>query len=148
MEGHTMKIRYTENWMPAASRRRLAAFILVAAAVSMWTFRTTAQAQITPKHATPPTHQTLMEYAVSKAGELPTPLAFSGTASTRMREGAGDEDLFGRPTCLSTPARAIQHGWKVVTDAPFVNPCSGVIQTMTAHEALACSPGAAWDRPS
>ena len=38
------------------------------------------------------THQTLMDFAVTNAGLLPTPLVFTSLQSTRMREGAWDED--------------------------------------------------------
>ena len=49
--------------------------------------------QIEPLHSANPTHQTLMEYAWSKAGSLETQLSFTATQQTRMRQGAVDEDI-------------------------------------------------------
>ena len=54
-------------------------------------------------------HHALMDYSVSKAGELPVPLTFDSAQTTRMREGSGDED---------NGVRSLDHAW---------NPLSGRI---------------------
>ena len=106
-----MKRSYTENWMPMSASRRLVALSVVAATVSAWMLRSTAQAQITPKHATVPTHQTLMDYAASKAGELATPLTFTGTQGSLLRQGAADED--------NPITRSLDHAFNPLTDGKF-----------------------------
>ena len=88
-----MKKTYAQDHQLTIRSRRLAVLPGVPAIISLCLMLcVAAQAQITPKHASTPTHQTLMSYATSKAAELPTPLAFPGTMITRMWEGARDED--------------------------------------------------------
>jgi hypothetical protein len=72
-------------------------------------------------HGTP-THQTLMDYASAKAGELPAPLSFTGAQATRMREGAYDED---------NGTRSLDHAWNPLTGDMFP------LATMTARDAAA-----------
>src|SRR5205085_9310779 len=55
-------------------------------------------------------HQTIMDYAGSKAAALPTPLNFSATQSTRMHEGAGDED---------SGSRSLNHAYNPMTGGTF-----------------------------
>ena len=66
-------------------------------------------------------HQTMMDYATSKAAELNPPLSFSGAQYTRMHEGAADED---------TPAtRSLDHAYNPMTDGAFP------LASMTARDA-------------
>lgn len=67
-----------------------------------------------PMHADVPTHQTLMEYAISKAASLETPLSFTSSQQTRMREGARDEDMW------DPSPRFINHGYNPLTNSGFV----------------------------
>jgi len=69
------------------------------------------QAQIGPLHATTPTHEILMNYATSKAAELPAPLTFTSAQTTRLREGARDEDM--------PDTRSLNHGYNPMNDGPF-----------------------------
>ncbi len=56
------------------------------------------------------THQTIMDFAATNAGLLPTPLVFTSTQSTRMREGALDED---------NGTRSLNHAFNPMTDGAF-----------------------------
>lgn len=69
---------------------------LILIAFSVWLVTPTSEAQIGPKHASTPTHQTLMDYAATKAGSLSPPLTFNSTQNTKMQEGARDEDILPR----------------------------------------------------
>ncbi len=68
------------------------------------------------------THQTLMDYAMSKAEELNPSLHFSGTPYTRMHEGAADED---------NDTRALDHAYNPLTGGMFP------LASMTARDAAA-----------
>ena len=116
-----MKTTYAQSHKLTTWSRRLVALHGVPATISLCLLCVAAQAQITPNHATTPTHPTLMDYAVSKAGELSTPLTFPGTASTRMSEGARDED--------SPVTRSLDHSYNPLTGGKW----SGA--SMTARDA-------------
>ncbi len=73
--------------------------------------------EIEPLHAATPTHQTLMEYAISKAGSLSTPLSFTSTQQNRMKEGAVDEDKTF--DILGESLRYLQHGYNPLTNSGF-----------------------------
>jgi len=96
------------------------ALILITASLALMTGQ--MRAQVGPKHARSPTHETLMDSAGSKAGGLPTPLAFTSQQSTLLRQGAYDED-FG--------TRSFNHGYNPLVDAGFP------VATMTARTAAA-----------
>ena len=55
-------------------------------------------------------HQTIMDYAGQKAAALPTPLIFGTTQTTRMHEGAADEDSGARP---------LNHAYNPMTGGTF-----------------------------
>jgi hypothetical protein len=55
-------------------------------------------------------HQTIMDYAGQKAAALPTPLIFNATQTSRMHEGAADEDSGTRP---------LNHAYNPMTGATF-----------------------------
>ncbi|MFI4910666.1 MAG: HEAT repeat domain-containing protein [Sedimentisphaeraceae bacterium JB056] len=57
----------------------------------------TNDVKIIARHASTPTHQTLMEYSINKAGSLLPPLGFTGTQKIKMKEGSADEDSSSRP---------------------------------------------------
>jgi len=60
-------------------------------------------------HGTP-THQTLMDYAMSKAAELNPSLSLTGTPYTRMHEGTYDED---------NGTRSLDHAWNPLSGGMF-----------------------------
>jgi hypothetical protein len=66
-------------------------------------------------------HQTMMDYAMSKSAELNPALGFAGTAYTRMHEGAADED--------NPSTRSLDHAWNPMTDGMFP------LASMTARDA-------------
>jgi hypothetical protein len=69
------------------------------------------------------THQTLIDYAMSKSAELNPPLNFAGTPYTRMHEGAADED--------NPSTRSLDHAYNPMTDGVFP------LGSMTARDAAA-----------
>jgi hypothetical protein len=73
--------------------------------------------EIEPLHATTPTHQTLMEYAISKAASLSTPLSFTSAQQTRMGEGVVQEDITW--DILGESFRYLQHGYNPLTNSGF-----------------------------
>ena len=117
-----MKTTNAQNHKLTTRPWRLAALFGVPATISLGIMLCiAARAQITPKHASVPTHQTLMSYATSKAAELPTPLAFPGTMITRMWEGARDED--------SPVTRSLDHAYNPMTGGTWLG------ASMTARDA-------------
>lgn len=116
-----MKINRTEGCQLAASSRRLLVLLVASAALGPGPLCPAAHAQGTPKHASAPTHQTLMDYAVAKAGELATPLTIPGTPSARLREAAYDED--------NPVTRSLNHAFNPLTDGKFAG------ASMTARDA-------------
>ncbi len=105
-----MKPDPRDNNRFAVSPGPLPRFSRAAASLSLCLLCFAARAQVTPMHATP-THVSLMDYVAAKAGELATPLTFSSTQSTRLREGASDED--------NPVTRSLNHAFNPLTDGKF-----------------------------
>ena len=95
-----------------ATRARLRLMLI---ALSVWLVTPPSEAQIGPKHASTPTHQTLMDYAATNAGSLSPPLPFTSMQSTRMREGAAEEDTGGTIPYL----RTLNHAYSPLNDGAF-----------------------------
>jgi hypothetical protein len=73
--------------------------------------------EIEPLHASNPTHQTLMDFAMSKAASLESPLNFTSIQQARMSEGAKDEDGWD---LIPPLPRYRNHGYNPLTDTGFV----------------------------
>jgi len=96
--------------IPATFHAIRAQWRLIPIALGVWFLSLPCEGQIVIQHSSTPTHQTLMDYAVTKAGSLSTPLTFTSTQGIRMREGAMQED---------TGIRAIDHAYNPLTDGAF-----------------------------
>jgi hypothetical protein len=78
------------------SRVFLAAFSDFSTDMLLKDFDEAKEISFVPRHASSPTHQTLMDYAASNSISLPVSLDFTYTQKERMRDGSIDEDNSGR----------------------------------------------------